>query len=112
MRTYDAIRHTLNLGFPVEDYPRERECSMQSQKYPNALKHSIKLLGYTLQEVADEVGIPRRTLTEYCAGRNPIPRKVVQQIAAVLGCSLEMLVPLYASSRPEQVLEVLYAQLA
>ena len=72
---------------------------MQSQMYPNALKFSIKLLGYTQQEVADEVGIARRTLTEYCAGRRPIPRKVAHGIAGVLGCSVEHLVPAYGSMR-------------
>ncbi len=83
---------------------------MQGQKYPNTLKPSIKLLGYTLQEVADEVGISRRTLTEYCAGRNPVPRRVVLDIAGVLGYSVELLIPAYGSGLSEYELQVSYAQ--
>ena len=49
--------------------------------YPNSVKECIKRQGYTLQEVADEVGISRRTLTSYVSGHVAIPRTYLEKIA-------------------------------
>jgi transcriptional regulator with XRE-family HTH domain len=68
-------------------------------KYPNCLKACIRGLGYTIQEIAEETGISRRTLSSYCAGRVPIPQKALHTIAQVLGCSPDVLVPLRVQLR-------------
>lgn len=63
--------------------------------YPNNVRQCIKRQGYTLQEVADEIGIARRTLTNYVAGIVPIPRKCLEKIADVIGCDIQDLVSQY-----------------
>jgi len=63
--------------------------------YPNNVRQCIKRQGYTLQEVADEIGIARRTLTNYVAGIVPIPRKYLEKIADMIGCDIQDLVPQY-----------------
>lgn len=67
-----------------------------SARYPNRLKEAIKLAGLTIKEVADETNIPLRTLTDYCAGKVPVPRKKLEDIALVIGCSSQTLVPAIA----------------
>ncbi len=64
-----------------------------SAKYPNYLRKLIKEAGLTVKDVADESGIPLRTLFEYCKGDVPVPRKKLEDIAAVIGCSPHHLVP-------------------
>src|SRR5438045_721621 len=61
-------------------------------QYPNHIKRCIKRQGYTLQEVADEVGISRRTLTSYVTGEVPTPRNCLEKIAYTIGCDLDELV--------------------
>ncbi len=68
-----------------------------SAKYPNRLRESIKQAGLTVKEAAEESGIPLRTLFDYCKGDVSIPRKKLEDIAAVLGYSPYHLVP--ASTR-------------
>jgi len=66
---------------------------MESTKpYPNSVKDCIKRQGYTLQEVADEIGISRRTLTSYVSGQVAIPRIYLEKIAYTIGCDVEELV--------------------
>ena len=66
---------------------------MESTKpYPNSVKECIKRQGYTLQEVADEIGISRRTLTSYVSGQVPIPRTYLEKIASTIGCTIEELI--------------------
>src|SRR5256886_17565599 len=60
--------------------------------YPNSVKECIKRQGYTLQEVADEVGISRRTLTSYVTGEVPTPRNYLEKIAYTIGCDIDELV--------------------
>ena len=67
--------------------------------YPNQVKQVIKRLGYTLGEVAQEVGVSRRTLSSYCAGVVPIPHRTLDAMAALLGCSVGVLVPYVAQVR-------------
>ncbi len=72
-------------------------------KYPNYLRKLIKEAGLTVKDVAEESGIPLRTLFEYCKGDIPVPRKKLEDIAAVLGCSPHHLVP----SLPSRGLDLL-----
>jgi transcriptional regulator with XRE-family HTH domain len=65
----------------------------KSSKYPNRIKEMIKQTGLTIKEVAEESGIPLRTLSEYCTGNVPVPRKKLEDIALVIGCSSHHLVP-------------------
>ena len=55
-------------------------------RYRNYVKQWIKERGYKLYEVADGVGIPSRTLYEYCAGRVPFPRQSLEAVATFIGC--------------------------
>jgi tetratricopeptide (TPR) repeat protein/transcriptional regulator with XRE-family HTH domain len=63
----------------------------QTQAYPNHVRYCIKHQGYTIQEVADEIGTPRRTLTHYLSGKVPIPRQCLEKIAQTIGCEIEEL---------------------
>lgn len=65
----------------------------KSAKYPNQLRELIKQAGLTIKDVANESGIPLRTLFDYCRGDVPVPRKKLEDIAAVIGCSPYYLVP-------------------
>jgi tetratricopeptide (TPR) repeat protein/transcriptional regulator with XRE-family HTH domain len=60
-------------------------------KYPNRIGHCIKKYGYTFTEVADEIGIGRRTLSYYIAGERAAPRYCLEKIARLLGCEVEEL---------------------
>lgn len=74
----------------------------KSAKYPNNLKLAMKQAGFTVKEVAEETAIPLRTLSDYCAGNVPIPRKRLDELANVIGCSTSDLVPAFSefSSKP------------
>ena len=61
--------------------------------YPNNIKECIKRQGYTIGEVADEIGIARRTLTNYVAGTVPTPRPLLEKIAYTIACDIEELLP-------------------
>ncbi len=60
--------------------------------YPNYIRHYIKQQGYTIQEVANKVGIPRRTLTDYICGIRPVPRDNLKKLARMLACSIKDLI--------------------
>lgn len=62
-------------------------------KYPNHLRVLIKQAGLTVKEVAEESGIPLRTLFDYCSGKVPIPRRKLEDIALVIGCSPQYIAP-------------------
>lgn len=74
-----------------------------SAKYPNRLREVIKQSGLTITDVADESGIPLRTLFDYCRGSVPIPRKKLDNIAAVIGCSPHYLVPAIRGICPDSL---------
>ena len=57
----------------------------ETKAYPNNVRYCIKRQGYTIQEVADEIDIPRRTLTHYLSGKAPIPRQCLEKIALTIG---------------------------
>lgn len=63
----------------------------EASSYTNQMKVYIKKLGYTIQEVADEVGIAPRTFGNYVRGKTPMPRNYRQKVAEVLGCTIEEL---------------------
>ena len=44
-----------------------------------------------MYEVAEGVAIPSRTLSDYCSGQTPIPRKRLEDIASFLECPVENL---------------------
>src|SRR5215469_9096007 len=57
--------------------------------YPNNIGWWIKRQGYTQEEVADEIGIARRTLSNYIAGKRVAPRYCLENIAKTIGCEIE-----------------------
>ncbi len=64
---------------------------LEGVRYPNRIGHCIKKYGYTYTEVADEIGIGRRTLSYYIAGERAAPRSCLEKIARLLGCEVEEL---------------------
>jgi hypothetical protein len=72
--------------------PRKR-CKTSAPKYPNALRSCIKQAGYTFREVSQETGIPESTLYSWAAGKGVILHESRKQLADVIGCSVEELVP-------------------
>jgi transcriptional regulator with XRE-family HTH domain len=66
----------------MEDAPR----------YPNRIKEEIKRRGYMLREVAQAIYISERALRIYCSGKRPMPRPILEALAAFLECPLEILV--------------------
>lgn len=65
--------------------------AQRTVKYPNNIGYCIKKYGFTNTELADEIGITRRTLSNYIAGTRAIPRDCLEKIVATLGCSIEEL---------------------
>ncbi|MGB8348685.1 MAG: helix-turn-helix transcriptional regulator [Ktedonobacteraceae bacterium] len=59
--------------------------------YPNSIGYCIKKYGYTRSEVANEIGIARKSLYLYCSGRLAPPRYTLTKIARTPGCSVEEL---------------------
>ena len=70
---------------------KDGHCS--APKYPNALKACIKQAGYSLREVSRETAIPESTLRHWASGASVIPHASREQLAHVIGCSVEELVP-------------------
>ncbi len=60
----------------------------EENSYPNYIKHVIKYKGYTIQGVADKVGISRRTMTDYTTCKRPVPRDIIRRLARYLKCSI------------------------
>src|SRR2546422_11737662 len=59
--------------------------------YPNNIGRCIKQQGYTQEEVADAIGIARRTLSNYISGKRATPRYCLEKIAPTIGCEIEAL---------------------
>ena len=76
---------------------QQRKSAGAVRPYPNNVKEWIKKQGYTIQEVAGEIGISRRTLTSYVSGNVPIPRYYLEKIAYTIACDVEDLM-----KRPSQ----------
>src|SRR5260370_9409498 len=62
-----------------------------AKAYPNNIGLWIKKQGYTQEEIADAIGIARRTLSNYIAGRRVTPRHYLEKIAQTIGCDIEEL---------------------
>src|SRR5258708_19933062 len=62
-----------------------------AKAYPNNIGWWIKKQGYTQEEVAGAIGIARRTLLNYIAGRRVTPRHYLEKIAQTIGCDIEEL---------------------
>jgi transcriptional regulator with XRE-family HTH domain len=60
--------------------------------YPNNIGRCIKQQGYTQEEVADAIGIARRTLSNYISGKRATPRYCLEKIAQTIGCEIEALI--------------------
>ena len=75
--------------------------------YHNNVRKYIKQHGYTIQEVADEIGISRRTLTNYVTGISPIPRAYLEKIASTIGCDVEELMARPAQSNEQKPTQTL-----
>jgi tetratricopeptide (TPR) repeat protein/transcriptional regulator with XRE-family HTH domain len=56
--------------------------------YPNRIGYCIKKYGYSYTEVADEIGIARRTLYNYISGERAAPRYCLEKIAHLLACEV------------------------
>jgi tetratricopeptide (TPR) repeat protein len=69
----------------------QQEDTKTTKPYPNNIRPCIKNRGYTIQEVANEIRISRRTLTNYIAGTVPIPRGYLEKIAHTIGCEIQEL---------------------
>lgn len=65
------------------------EGKAKEKPYPNNLKQCIKRAGYKIREVADEIGMPRSTLSDYVAGNRPVPKDCLDKIAKVIGYHVE-----------------------
>jgi transcriptional regulator with XRE-family HTH domain len=72
-------------------------------RYPNQIGACIKRYGYRYSEVAEETGIPRRSLTNYIAGKTQPPRYCLEKIARLLGCSVEELLAVPSAAVPVTV---------
>lgn len=60
----------------------------RARPYPNNIRSLIRLYGYKVVEVADELRIPRSTLYDYLSGNRPAPRACLRELAHFLGCDL------------------------
>ena len=60
----------------------------RAKPYPNNIKYLIKVSGYKVVEVADELRIPRSTLYDYISGNRPAPKECLRELASFLGREL------------------------
>lgn len=82
---------------------RKEDTQPRSKPYPNHLKACIRRAGYKIQEIADEINMPRATLSDYIAGNRPVPRKSLEKIAHLLRCDIEELLEIPHERRlPEE----------
>jgi tetratricopeptide (TPR) repeat protein len=69
----------------------DRQEDVTSRKYPNALEKWIKIRHAKIQRIADETGIPKRTLWEYVGERAYIEPERLKLLAAYFQCQPEHL---------------------
>src|SRR5581483_908140 len=70
---------------------RQSENDVGAVTYPNRIGYCIKKYGYTYTEVADAIGVARRTLSYYISGERAAPRYCLEKIARLVGCEIEEL---------------------
>ncbi|MGB8344574.1 MAG: helix-turn-helix transcriptional regulator [Ktedonobacteraceae bacterium] len=68
--------------------PRRAHAARKEPLYPNSIGYCIKKYGYTRTELAEEIGIDRKTLYFYCAGQLATPKYTLEKIARTLRCSV------------------------
>ena len=78
-----------------------------SPKHPNTIGKVIKRHHWRLDKVAEQTGIPRRTLIDYCAGRTAVPPDRLEALSRCLSYPTSYLVPRFREaylliSRDEQ----------
>jgi transcriptional regulator with XRE-family HTH domain len=84
------------------DYARSAQRRTKMAFYPNNIGYCIKKYGYTRTEVANEVGIDRKTLYLYCSGQLAPPKYTLEKIARTLGCSAKELMDAPAEGNEKQ----------
>src|SRR5271169_3090551 len=67
--------------------------SSKPQKYPNNIRKAIQHSPWKFYEVAEKTNIPRDTLSDYCAGKYPVPHERLLALSGLLTCLPEYLVP-------------------
>lgn len=77
--------------------------------FPNNIGYCIRKYGYNYSELADEIGVSRKTLYNYIAGYRAVPKYTLEKIAKTLGCSAEELIAAPATGA-EQAAEVSLVQ--
>lgn len=78
--------------------------------YLNSIGYCIKKYGYTRSELAEEIGIDRKTLYFYCTGQLATPKYTLEKIARTLGCSVQELLAAPAISAEETAITALVVQ--
>ncbi len=86
----DAAAETLAVPIPRKG---RKGTQASVPRYPNALRSCIKQAGYSFREVSRETTIPESTLYSWASGKSAIPHASREQLAQVIGCSVEELAP-------------------
>src|SRR5579864_2158606 len=73
--------------------------SSKPPKHPNNLRTAIQHSPWNFKQVAERTNIPRDTLSDYCAGKHPVPYERLQALAGLLNCLPEYLVPPFPNVR-------------
>lgn len=74
-------------------------CYNLSMRHKNNLNKYIVDAGFNQTTFARYLGVPRKTLVEYCIGRNLPPNHVARKIAEELGADLLAIWPAYHLSQ-------------
>ncbi len=88
----EADEEAETLAAPVPQ-KRRKGTHASVPRYPNALRSCIKQAGYSFREVSRETAIPESTLYSWALGKQVIPHASREQLAQVIGCSIEELAP-------------------
>src|SRR5579859_3683890 len=80
---------------PISKAPK----SAKPPKHPNNLRTAIQHSPWNFKQVAERTNIPRDTLSDYCAGKHPVPYERLQALAGLLNCLPEYLVPPFPNVR-------------
>ncbi len=73
------------------------------QSYPNYIRYYCKQRGYSIQGLAEKIGLPRRTMTDYVTGVRPVPRHWLVKMARALSCPMKDLLPAIGESAIEGI---------
>ena len=90
----------------VVKYPAKGKVMVKQQhqqSYPNYIRYYCKQRGYSIQGLAEKIGLPRRTMTDYVTGVRPVPRHWLVKIARALSCPMKDLLPAIGESAIEGI---------